>query len=56
MELLVNLLMNFLYGEQMRKDIEEKYSCKSEYWMCTEYDERVEDYCNCLVGIYCENG
>ena len=44
MQLLVKLLMNSLYGEQIRKDIEEKYACKSELWMLTEYDERVKDY------------
>ena len=44
MQLLVKLLMNSLYGEQIRKDIEEKFACKSEYWMQTEYDERVKDY------------
>ena len=44
MQLLVKLLMNALYGEQIRKDIEEKFACKSEYWMETEYDERVKDY------------
>ena len=44
MELLVKLLMNSLYGEQIRKDIEEKFACKSEMWMQTEYDERVKDY------------
>ena len=43
MELLVKLLMNSLYGEQIRKDIEEKFACKSEYWMQTEYDERVKN-------------
>ena len=36
--------MNSLYGENIRKDIEEKFSCKSEMWMQTEYDERVKDY------------
>ena len=44
MQLLVKLLMNSLYGEQIRKDIEEKFACKSEMWMETEYDERVKDY------------
>ena len=44
MQLLVKLLMNSLYGENNRKDIEEKFSCKSEMWMQTEYDERVKDY------------
>ena len=33
--------MSSLKGEQIRKDIEEEYACKSEYWMLTEYDERV---------------
>ena len=44
MQLLVKLLMNSLYGENIRKDIEEKFACKSEAWMMTEYDERVKDY------------
>ena len=44
MQLLVKFLMNSLYGEQIRKDIEEKFACKSEMWMQTEYDERVKDY------------
>ena len=44
MQLLVKLLMNSLYGENVRKDIEEKFACKSEAWMMSEYDERVKDY------------
>ena len=44
MQLLVKLLLNSLYGENIRKDIEEKFACKSEMWMQTEYDERVKDY------------
>ena len=44
MHLLVKLIMNSLYGEQIRKDIEESCQCKSEMWMMTEYDERVLDY------------
>ena len=44
MQLLVKLLMNSLYGENIRKDSEEKFACKSEAWMMTEYDERVKDY------------
>ena len=36
--------MNSLYGEQIRKDIEESFACKSEAWMMSEYDERVIDY------------
>ena len=44
MQLLVKLLMNRLYGENIRKNIEEKFACKSEAWMMSEYDERVKDY------------
>ena len=29
----------------MRKDIAENYSWKSEYWMSTEYDDWVLQYC-----------
>ena len=42
-QLFVKLLINSLYGENIRKDIEEKFACKSEAWMMTEYDERVKD-------------
>ena len=44
MQLLVKLLMNSLYGDNIRKDIEEKFACKSQAWMMSEYDERVKDY------------
>ena len=44
MQLLVKLIMNGLYGEQIRYNIEENYEFKSEHWMMTEYDERVLDY------------
>ena len=50
--LLVKLLLNSLYREQIRKDIEEKFACKSEAWMMTEYDERVKDYCRISHGNY----
>ena len=43
MQLLVKLLMNSLYGENIRKDNEEKFACESEAWMLSEYDERVKD-------------
>ena len=52
MQLLVKLLMNSLYGENIRKDIEEKFTCKSEMWMETEYDERVKDYWKIGVNNY----
>ena len=44
MQIIDNLLMNSLYGEQIRKNIEENYQCKSELWMLTEYDDLVLDY------------
>ena len=44
MQLLVKLLMNSLYGENIRKDIEEKFACKPEAWLMSEYDERVKEY------------
>ena len=36
--------MNSLYGENIRKDVEEKFAGKSESWMVSEYDERVKAY------------
>ena len=44
MQKLVKLLMNSFYGEIIRKILAEGYSCKSEYWMSTEYDGKVLDY------------
>ena len=44
MQLLVKLLIKSLYGENIRKDIKEKFACKSEAWMMSEHDERVKDY------------
>ena len=44
MQGLVKLIMNSLYGVQIRKDINESYYCKSENWMKTEFDENVLDY------------
>ena len=44
MQGLVKLIMNSLYGVQIKKDINESYSCKSETWMKTEFDENVLDY------------
>ena len=52
MQFLVKLLMNSLFGEQNRKDIEEKIACKSEYWMMSEYDEGVKDYWRVSHGNY----
>ena len=36
MQLLVNLLMIGVYGEETQKDIEERLACKSEYWMFSQ--------------------
>ena len=52
MQLLVKFIMNSLYGEQNRKDIEESFQCKSEMWMQTEYDERVLDHQKINYGNY----
>ena len=52
MQTLVKLIMNSLYEEQIRKDIEESYQCKCEMWMMTEYDGRVLDYQKINYGIY----
>ena len=40
----VKLIMNSLYGVQIRRDINESHSCKSGTWMKTEFDEIVLDY------------
>ena len=52
MQMLVKLIMNSLYSEQIRKDIEESYQCKSQMGMMTEYDERVLDYQKINYGNY----
>ena len=49
---LVKLIMNSLYGVQIRKGINESYSCKSETWMKTEFDENVIDYWKLPNGNY----
>ena len=51
-QLLVKMIMNSLYCEQIRKDIEESYDCKLEDWMRTEYDKRVSDYQKNFYGKY----
>ena len=52
MQLLVKLLINSLYGGQIRKDFEENFACKSEAWMMSEFDERVKDYWKISGIIY----
>ena len=41
MQGLVTLIMNSLYGVQIRRDINDSYYCKSESRMRTELDENV---------------
>ena len=52
MQGLVKLIMNSLYGVQIRRDINESYSCKSETWITTEFDENVLDYWKLPNGNY----
>ena len=44
--------MYSIYGQTIRKDIEEEYLCKSEHWIKTQFDERVEDYWRLPTGNY----
>ena len=37
-------MMSSLYGENLRKKIEESFACKPEAWMMSDYDERVKEY------------
>ena len=52
MQGLAKLIMNSLYGVQIRKDIDQSYKCKSQHWMETEYDENVLDYWRLPNGNY----
>ena len=52
MQRLVKLIMNSLYGVQIRKDIDQSYKCKSQHWMETEYDENVLNYWKLPNGNY----
>ena len=52
MQDLIKLVMNSLYGVQIRRDIDEFYKCKSEHWMRTEYDEIVLEYWRLPIGTY----
>ena len=44
MHFIVKLLLDASYAEQMRKYIEDNYSCESEYWMQCDFDESIKDY------------
>ena len=52
MEGLIKVIMNSLYGVQIRRDINESYNCKPEIWMKTEFDENVLDYWRLPNGNY----
>ena len=52
MQKLLKLIMNSLYGVQIRKDIDQSYKCKSQHCMETEYDENVLDYWKLPNGNY----
>ena len=52
MQGLVKLIMNSLFGAQIRKNINESYYSKSETWMKTEFDEIVLDYWRLPKGKY----
>ena len=49
---MVRLIMNSIYGQTIRRDIEDEFCCKTENWMKTEYDERVKDYWRLPNGHY----
>ena len=52
MQLLVKVLLNSFCIQQIIEDIEERFTCKSDYWMLTEYGERVRGYWKISHGIY----
>ena len=52
MQGLVKLIINSLYGVQIRRDINESYYCKSETWIKTEFDENILDYWKLPNGNY----
>ena len=55
MQGLIKLIMNSLYGVQIRRDIDQCYKCKSQQsqqWMETEYDDNVLDYWRLPNGNY----
>ena len=52
MQWLVKLNVNTLYGVQIRRDINESYHCKSEFWMKTNFDENVLVHWRLLKGNY----
>ena len=54
MQGLVKLIINSLYGVQIRRDIKEPDKCKSQHWLETEYDGNVLDPWKLSSGNYIE--
>ena len=52
MQLLLKLLMNSWFGEQIRKDIVKKFASNSEYWMMSENGQRGKAYWRLSHGYY----
>ena len=52
MQGLVKLIMNNLFGAQIRKIFNQSNCCKSELWMRTEYDENVLEYWRLPNGYF----
>ena len=52
---LAKLIMNSLYGNQLRKDINESYKCISQHWMEKVYDDNVFHYWRLPIFSKIEN-
>ena len=52
MQELVKNSMNSLYGVQIRRDIDQSYTCESQHWMETEYDDNVLVFWRLPNGIF----
>ena len=52
MQILVKFFLNSVDGEQIRRDIEKNFACKSEYSMFSEYDEQIKEYWKISHSIY----
>ena len=52
MQELVKLVMNGIYGVQIRRDIDQSYNGKSQHWMETDDDDNVLDYWKLPIGNY----
>ena len=48
----VKLIMNSLYGCQIRKHVNRTYHCKSDKWMKTDFDENFLDDWHLTNGMY----